>query len=88
MTEEFGFQQVAWYRGGIDRDKRLLRTWAVPVQCSCDEFLTRTRFAGNHDRGIGIRQPTNGTEHFLHGRRVPLDLWQASRFSCDWRGLL
>ena len=68
VAEEFGLQQVLRDGCGVDRDKRTLRTRPVPVQRTRDEFLARSRFAGDEHGRIRLRKPSDRAKHLLHRR--------------------
>ena len=76
MTEKLTLQQV--FRNGrrIDGHKRAVGSGGMLVQCTGHQFLAGTRFAGDHDRYIALRQSTDGSENILHGGRLTHHLWR------------
>jgi len=46
-----------------------------------DEFLTRTRFAGDQDGGVRLAESADGAKDFLHRRRLAEDLGRQSGFA-------
>jgi hypothetical protein len=80
VAEEFGFEQVARNRGGIDGDEGCILARAVAVQCARHEFLAGAGLAVDQHRGMGCRQPADGAEDFLQRSALPEDFRHGAGF--------
>ena len=74
VTKKFGFKQIARNRRGIDGNKCLVGTWAVPMHGARDQLFTRSRLAGDHHRRARLTEATNRAKNLLHGRRLTKDV--------------
>ena len=74
VAEELALEEVLGDRGGVDRDERLCRPRAVPVQRQGDELLPGSGFAGDEHGRVRLRKPPDGAKYLLHRRRLPEDL--------------
>ena len=74
VAEQFRLDQLARYGRHVQRHHCVRRPRTVPVQCPRHQFLAGAGGALDHDRDIRLGQSTNGTEHFLHRRRLADDV--------------
>ena len=79
VAEQLGLEQVLRDRRSVDRDERLGRARAVPVQCTRDQFLAAARLAGDQHGRMRLRQAADRAEHLLHRRRLAEDLGGGGR---------
>ena len=74
MAEQFTLEQVLGNRRGVDRDERTVAAGvaarAVLVKCTRDEFLARTRLAGDQHRDIALAESADRAKDVLHRRRL------------------
>src|SRR6266581_6164549 len=82
VAEQFGLEQVAGNRRGVDGDEWRVAARAVPMQGARDEFLAGARVAVDQHRRMRLRETPDGAEHFLHRRCLAEDFrGHAGRFS-------
>lgn len=74
MAEQLGFDQVFWNRCHIQSDEWFVRPRAVIVEGLGHQLFTCAAFTVDQYCNIGMRQPANGSEDFLHGWRLTDDL--------------
>ncbi len=67
VTEQFALQQVLRNGRAIDGEERPVVARAVLMDGARDEFLSRAALAGDHHRGIAVRDASDHFEDFLHG---------------------
>jgi hypothetical protein len=74
VAEEFGLEQVAGDRRGVDGDEGRIPPRAVPMQRPGHQLLAGAGLAVDEHRGVGLGQAADGAEDLLHRRRLPEDL--------------
>ena len=80
VAEEFGFEQVARDRRGVDGDEGRVLARAVAVQRARHQFLAGAGFAVDQHRGVGGGQAADGAEDFLQGSALAEDLGHGADF--------
>jgi len=73
VAEEFGFEQVAGNRRGVDGDEGLVGARTVSVHGARHQLLAGARFAGDQHGGARLTQATDRTKDFLHRGRLAED---------------
>ena len=71
VAEEFGFEQVGWDRGRVDRHERMVPSRSRLVDRTCHDLLSRAALARYQHRRIADGHPL---DHVSHG----LNRWAAS----------
>ena len=84
VAEQFGLQQIGSECRCVQRNEGFVRTRTVTMQSSRDELFARARFARDQHRHARTRKATDGTEHFLHRRRLTEHFRDAARFRADF----
>ena len=69
VAKQLRLHQLARDSGHIESDEGVLGPRAVPVQGPRHQLLAGARLAVDQHRDVGSRQPPDGAEHLLHGRR-------------------
>ena len=73
VTEQLALEEIFRNGRAIDGEERPVVPCAVLVDGVSHEFFARTALAGDHDRGVAVRDAPDHFEHFLHGRRLTDD---------------
>ena len=68
VAEQFGLDQIGRDGATIDRHERSARARAACVQQLCGDFLSRSRFADQHDRRLRRRNPAEARRDLLYLR--------------------
>ena len=63
VTEQHCFKHIVRNRRAVDRDRRLRRALRMTMDAAEHDFLADTRFASDHHRRIGLRDPARELEH-------------------------
>ena len=74
VAEELAFEQVLRNGRRIDRDEGALGARTVAMQRARDELLAGARFPRDQHRRMGMGEPPDRAEHFLHGGGLAQDL--------------
>ena len=83
VAEQFALDQLARDRRHVDGDERPLAALAVIVQRARDELLAGARFARDHHRQIGLRQPRDACGRFPASRgERPIERERSSLLLC------
>ena len=66
VPEKLAFQQGLGDRRAVDRHEKLVAAPAVMVDRAGHQFLAGTALAGDHHRGLAVRDAAHHLEHLLH----------------------
>ena len=70
VAEQFAFEQLLRYGGGVDGHKRSACAGRMLVQGARHQLLTGAGFASHQDRDMALAQTPDGAEHVLHRGRL------------------
>ena len=73
VTEQLALEEIFRNGRAIDGEERPVVPRAVLMDGVGHEFFAGAAFAGDHDRGVAVRDAPDHLEHFLHGRRLADD---------------
>ena len=73
VAEELALEQMLRDGRAIDGDEPLRAPLAVVVNGAGDELLARAALAGDHHRGVAVRDAADHLEDLLHGDRLADD---------------
>jgi hypothetical protein len=80
VAEEFGFQQVARNRGGIDGDEGGVLARTVAVQGTRHQLLAGAGLTVDQDCGVRLAEPADGAEDFLQRGALAQNLGHRAGF--------
>ena len=73
VAEKLAFQQRLRDGGAVDRHEELVAAPAVMMDRTRDQFLARAALAGDHHRGLAVRDAAYHLEDLLHRLGLPDD---------------
>ena len=88
VTEQLGLHQLSGNRRHVQRNEWAARPRAVAVQGVGHQLLAGTGLAIDQHRDVGVGEPTDGAEHFLHGGRLADDFRRMRQAAAGAAGFL
>src|SRR5262249_41090677 len=74
VSEQLRFKEVFGYSCAVEADELLVLPWAIKMDRSCNQFLSRSRLALDQDRAGQARDCFDRVEDALHGRAAADDV--------------